>query len=1172
MSPFPTWTLQLLKQRPTAIRLVGLAVAYAFTGWLGLLLAAPPGYATLVWPPSGIAVAALLLFGRKLWPGIWVGSFALNVGVGHALSTSGVYWPVVLSGAVIAMGSAAQALLTAILIGRRFGHPINITRTSDVVLFFVISGPLGCLTAPTVGVMTLWLSGTLPIDLTAATWLSWWSGTMAGVLVILPIALFTPRRRPVVHFRGTPVTPLNASMAIGLFLLMGAILAAWKVTSQIAYDRNLATFSGMAKDSEEALKYRLQSYRQSLDGGAALIASSQNITRQQWVDYIAGIGIGSLPGINGIGYVEPVRRGEEAAFVKRAQADGSPGFFIHPASNRAMRYVIKYIEPIGFNRSAVGLDISFEVNRRNAAADARDSGQATITRRITLVQDKAKTPGFLLLRPVYGRGLPITTMRERRHAFRGWVYAPFIASRFVEGLSPHLGEKFTVDIYDGATTNSDRQIYFGKGVRPRSAYTISRTIPVMGQKWTVVWNSTPQFEKNVGTYEPFIVLFGGIALTLCFGGLLQSYARRQAFINRQVAVKTRSHTEALEALYESERRFADLAGLSPAGIIRTDSYGFCIYVNDSWLALSGLGAPSALGAGWISAIHAEDRASFHAAWMEAINQQGNFRATFRFDHDDGSCRWVDMISQPEMAADGSVRGFVAVAMDVTDRMGMEVALEAARTQAEAAAEAKSSFLANMSHEIRTPMNGVIGFTELLLQSSLSDEQRRQAQLIADSGRSMMRLLNDILDLSKVEAGQMKIAFEPIHLHHVLNSSISLMQALADQKGINLRCEIDATVPAVIGGDGLRIRQILLNLLGNALKFTSNGSVTLRAVLDARTCEQVVIEIEDTGIGIAPDRQAAIFSEFVQADTSIAREHGGTGLGLAISSKLAHLMGGEIMLESQLGVGSVFRVSLPAIAVSDHDRLTLSSQAAGANRRRAPRIPRCGRILLVEDHDINQILMKDMLHRIGMDVTIADNGAKAIVCVEQASKDKGGFDLVLMDMNMPVMNGINATRAIRAAGHDAASLPIVAHTANAFDDDVANCLKAGMQGHLSKPVSMYDLENAIARWCLKSSDLVVRTAVVADSIPATPTLQERYKARKLQTIESVAAFARAGAFDNASLEEVADLLHKLAGTAGMFGEAELGEHARALEAGLKVWPSQDLADRVEQALVALREAA
>ena len=669
-----------------------------------------------------------------------------------------------------------------------------------------------------------------------------------------------------------------------------------------------------------------------------------------------------------------------------------------------------------------------------------------------------------------------------------------------------------------------------------------------------------------------LLIFGSIALALSFGRLLQSYERREAYISRQVSAKTRSNTEALDALYESERRFADLAGLSPAGIIRTDPYGFCIYVNDSWLEVSGLGAPSALGAGWISAIHAEDRDCLYAAWMEAIDQQADFRATFRFDHSDGSWRWVDMISRPEIAADGTLRGFLAVAMDVTDRMAMEKELETARGQAEAAMEAKSSFLANMSHEIRTPMNGVIGFTELLLQSSLTVEQRRQAQLIADSGRSMMRLLNDILDLSKVEAGQMKISFEPTNLRHVMKSSISLMQALADQKGIDLHCEIDASIPAAIGGDGLRIRQILLNLLGNALKFTSDGSVTLRALVDAQSGEQVFIEVADTGIGIAAERQTAIFSEFVQADTSIAREHGGTGLGLAISSKLAHLMGGEITLESQLGTGSVFRMILPAIAVSEREQQSQSSRNRRANRRRAPRVPRCGRILLVEDHDINQILMKDMLHRIGMDVTIADNGAKAVECVDQAAKENGGFDLVLMDMNMPVMNGVSATRAIRAAGHDAVSLPIIALTANAFADDVANCLKAGMQGHLTKPISMHDLENAISRWCLKSSDLVAPAAVLADSIPAESTLRDRYNVRKRETIDSVAALVRAGAFDYASTDEVADLLHKLAGTAGIFGDAELGEHARTLEAGLRSWLTPDLANRVENALVAMRAAA
>ncbi|WP_337190129.1 CHASE domain-containing protein [Alteraurantiacibacter aestuarii] len=1165
-----------LTTRQKMLGIAAMALAYGLAGWLGLLLAVPPGYATFIWPASGMAIAGLIIFGRNLWPGIWLGSFAVNLANGSPMTSGTIEWIAVVNAGVIAAGSSVQALFATTALRRLLGQPINIKGARDVATLIVVGGPLSCLIAATVGTAILWFNGAVPTAMVWSNWLTWWCGDMAGVLLIVPIALFAAWREPKLIWRGTPITPLTRSMTIGLFCLMGATLTAWIVTSEVVYERNLATFNAMAADSEEALSHRLQSYRQSLDGGAAIIDASDQISRQDWIDYIDIIGIEELPGINGIGFIQPMANGDEENFVRRGMADGLPPFQVHPASDRPTRFIIKYIEPIEGNLAALGLDISFEVNRRDAAEQSRDSGEARITRRITLVQDDAQTPGFLLLRPVYTRGLPLETAADRQHALRGWVYAPFIASRFLSGLTSSQAEQFTIDVYDGTSIDPDHQIFAGSLPDTNPAFTIRKTIPVMGQNWTLVWKSTPQFEHSSINNEPPLVLVGGILLTLCFGGLLQSYARREAQVHEQVMEKTRKHKEAADALYESERRFSDLAGLSPAGIIRTNPSGTCIYANDSWLELSGLDEPAALSSDWIAAIHPEDRAEFHAAWMGAIEDRAEHRGTFRFVHRDGSVRWVDMISRPELTDDGILRGTIAVAMDVTRRMLMEGALQSARARAEAAVEAKSSFLANMSHEIRTPMNGVIGFTELLLASPLDDEQRRQTQLIADSGKAMMRLLNDILDLSKLEAGQMRIASEPTNLRQVIHGCITLMQALATEKQLELTCDIDDAVPALISSDGLRIRQILLNLLGNALKFTSKGSVTVRACVDPHDGERAIVEIADTGIGIAPERQAAIFSDFVQADFTIARDHGGTGLGLAISRKLAQLIDGEITLESQPGRGSVFRLTLPAKVLENGAQNQLPPDAAAPQLRRFARVPRCQRILLVEDHDINQILMKDMLSRIGLDVEIADNGAIAVEAVARAASENNSFDLVLMDMSMPVMSGVEATRAIRAAGHDAASLPIVALTANAFADDIANCLAAGMQAHLSKPIGLQDLESAIAQWSRKSGDVVSPVASAVEAPRPGSALQGRYHQRKKATLERVEAFVSAGDLDDATVEEVADLLHKLAGTAGMFGEEELGKQARILEVGLKTWPEQsselDIIEKAGSVLAAMRQAA
>ena len=1161
--------------------MAGVAAAYTLAGWGGLLLAYSEGVIPLIWPAAGVAFASLLLFGRKLWPGLWVGSFIVSLTIRYANETPGIDQADLLGAIGIASGVAAQALFGTWLVERHWGRPVKLAKLKDVAVFIALAGPASCIVGATVAAVLQQTTGPMPIDMVAASWFRAWSADVAGILLILPIALFAPLGNARVMWRGRLVRPLNKSMTVGLGVLLGAALAAWGVTNEIAYDRNMAAFVAMADDSEAALNHRLETYRQSLDGGAAVVDAVDHLTRADWLNFIDIIELDKLPGINGIGFIEPVKPGHEDAFVSQGRADGLPQFAIHPktagsksAGPRSTAndlLVIKYIEPIALNLPAIGLDIGFEENRRAAAESARDTGEARITKHVTLVQDEQKTPGFLMLRPVYRRGIRVDSVSARRAALRGWVVAPFIASRFIDNLTSSQRALFTITVYDGVQVNPAAQIFSARSHQRTAAFSKTRTIPVMGQNWTVVWESTAEFESRAKTNEPLLVLGAGLALTLCFGGLLLSYARREAVISDQVQAKTRDQRQAMTALYESERRFGDLAGLSPGGIIRSDPFGFCIYVNDSWLKLTGLAASNALGAGWIMAIHEADRDAGHRAWQQAIDDQVEHRATFRFVHQDGSSRWADMITRPELAETGVLLGFISVAMDVTERMKMESALQSARRQAEAAVEAKSSFLANMSHEIRTPMNGVIGFTELILNSELTAEQRRHAQLIADSGRSMMHLLNDILDLSKVEAGQMKITSDPVNLHQLITGSITLMTALADDKGIALSYEIAPDMPKIICSDGLRLRQVLLNLLGNALKFTSQGSVVLRAKLAPGAPPRMLLEVADTGIGIARDRQTDIFNQFVQADASIARDHGGTGLGLTISSKLAQLLGGELTVASELGQGSTFGVSLPVIVAEAAEAAGAATRATQLDQRRGPRLPRCCRILLVEDHDINQILMTDMLHCMGIDVEVADNGAIAVELVKASAQRRNGFDLVLMDINMPVMNGIDAAGAIRAAGIGASALPIVALTANAFDDDIARCLAAGMQAHLTKPVSMQNLEKAIELWAKRSSDHAARISAMAIPVQSRRSLDRRYQERKLDTIKSVETLALGANFDAAQLEAVAAKLHKLAGTAGMFDEAELGECARALECDLRAADTENLASRVERALKTMRAA-
>ena len=495
---------------------------------------------------------------------------------------------------------------------------------------------------------------------------------------------------------------------------------------------------------------------------------------------------------------------------------------------------------------------------------------------------------------------------------------------------------------------------------------------------------------------------------------------------------------------------------------------------------------------------------------------------------------------------------------VPERRARIRALWSTKRELEAALHAKRSFLANMSHEIRTPMNGVLGFTELLLAANLPAEQRKHAELIDSSGRAMMRLLNDILDFSKIEAGQMRIAHEPFDLGHAIEACVKLVSPAATRKNLALNSEISAELPKVVIGDGLRLRQIVLNLLGNAVKFTEEGGITLRA---SGSDTRLVLEVMDTGIGIAPDRQSAIFEEFVQADSAIAPRFGGTGLGLSITMQLVRLMGGSIELESEAGAGSTFRVTLPIEAAA-------AGSVAGAPAvGTAPGAPRAAgeRILLAEDHDVNQELFMSMLAQLGWRADLASNGAEAIRMINLADLQGDPYRIVLMDMQMPVMDGVEATRRIRASGIDAEQLPIVALTANAYDSDIAACFAAGSQAHLAKPTGMAELDRALRAWAKTD-------AAAPDDASPSGSVREKYRQRKLETVQALDDLVRRGHFSNEDLSAVADLLHKLAGTAAMFGEAQLGDQARELEDGIQRWTEADRDAKIRAAVAAIRKAA
>ena len=819
----------------------------------------------------------------------------------------------------------------------------------------------------------------------------------------------------------------------------------WHISNRHIAEHTQDRFDTRAAQIVTAVEQRMLAYEQVLRGGVGLLRAQPTVTRQQWHEYVDNLNLPqNYPGIQNFALDLPIPAAEKNAHIAKVRSEGHPEYSISPAQpERPVYHSLVYVEPFGGrNLRAFGFDMYTNPVRREAMNRAIDLGLPSVSGAVKLAQETNVDVqhGFIFCLPVYHTGRLAVTPDQRRADLRALVCGGFRANDLMRGIFGARTSDLELEVFDEAITPETR-IYASRHDDKTAASAFSRTTPIEigGRTWHLRVSANQAFVDSISWVQNKLVAAIGTLLSVAlFLGLGLG-------IERRTQESVRRNSQLFNAVQDSVKE----------SLIVIDKLGIVISANPTAAERLAFSPDQVIGRSIFDVLASDSVAKWRALCEEVM------RSGRPVSHEQ-SLEGGDFLNNlyPMLDRRKQCEAIVIVGTDITERKQAEYELVAAREAAEVANRAKSDFLANMSHEIRTPMNGILGMAQVLLMPNISDAERLDyARTILGSGQRLLTLLNDILDLSKIEAGKVELESIAMEPGQVVGEAEGLFTEIARAKG--LRIETDwSGAPGRYLGDPHRLRQMLSNLVGNAVKFTEQGYVRIEAREVAHDAEAAVLEfsVADTGIGIAQDEQALLFQPFSQTDGSITRNFGGSGLGLSIVASMARLMGGEVGLQSEAGRGSRFWFRIRAgLSVADtHSGEAQPFLGAGAGATRLS-----GRVLVVEDNPENRKVISILLHKLGLGTVIAEDGQQALEAIARGE----AADLILMDVHMPRMDGYAATAAIRRQEQESGARrrPIVALTADAFQENRERCLAAGMDGVLTKPVAFDTLQDALAKW-------------------------------------------------------------------------------------------------------------